>query len=212
MNFKHIMMNTIIIACLSTVICLAIGSFGAYAYARFKFIGKGIISLFIMLTIMIPGVFILIPLYVFVRKLNMLDTYGGIILSFIPFALPLVIFILTGFFKNLPEGLEDAARVDGCSRMGVLFHIILPLSLPGIAATSIIIFLLCWNEFEFPMALSAWKIRVLTVALSQYETQCLSDYGLMTATAVLATFPIIVLVLIFQKLIIKGLTQGGIKE
>jgi ABC-type glycerol-3-phosphate transport system permease component len=184
---------------------------GGYALARFRIPGERLFILGILVTRMFPPVVFLVPLFVFLRRINLVDTFAGLILAFTVFSLPLAIWILRGFFRNVPKQLEEAAMMDGCSRMGAFIRIIIPLSSPGVATTGIFCFILAWNEFMFANTLILTESkRLLTVSLVASISEYLVEWNALMAGGILTTIPVIVMYLFMQKYIIGGLTEGGV--
>lgn len=210
-SFIDSVKNSVIVASFTTVFSLIIGTLGAYAYARISFRGKQTVFLTILGSQMIPFVVILIPLFIVMRKLNLIDKYLGLILSYGTFSVPYAIWLLQAFFRSIPVELDDAARVDGCTRLGSIIKIILPLSAPGLIATGIFIFIGAWNQYIMAVVLSGSTTRTFPVRMAQYIAEDRFMFEEMYPAAILGTLPVLILVLVFQKYIVKGLTEGGIK-
>lgn len=209
--FKNSLINSIIVAGSVTILCLAIGSMASYAFTRLKFRGRQSLLLLILTTQMIPAVAIIIPLYVVMMNLHLLDTHLGLFITYSSFILPLMIWIMMGYFQAIPTDIEDAAKIDGCSRMGALVRVVLPLAAPGLAASGIFAFIIAWNEFFLALILTSINAKTLPVLVSEFSTKFGADYVMMSTGGVLASIPPIVLALTFQKFIIKGLTGGAVK-
>ncbi|MCK4419928.1 carbohydrate ABC transporter permease [Candidatus Aerophobetes bacterium] len=209
--FKNALINSIIIAGSVTVFCLVIGSMASYSFARLRFRGRQSLLLLILTTQMIPAVGIIIPLYVVMMKLHLLDTHLGLFIAYSSFILPLMIWIMMGYFQTIPIDIEDAARIDGCSRIGALVRVVLPLVAPGLAAAGVFAFIIAWNEFFLALILTSISAKTLPVLISEFSTKFGADYVMMSTGGVLASLPPVVLALIFQKFIIKGLTGGAVK-
>lgn len=209
--FKNALINSIIIAGSVTVLCLVIGSMASYSFVRLKFRGRQPLLLLILTTQMIPAVGIIIPLYIVMMNLRLLDTHLGLFVAYSSFILPLIIWIMMGYFQTIPIDIEDAARIDGCSRIGALVRVVLPLVAPGLAAAGVFAFIIAWNEFFFALVLTSISAKTLPVLISEFSTKFGADYVMMSTGGVLASIPPVVLALIFQKFIIKGLTGGAVK-
>ncbi|MQY69650.1 MAG: ABC transporter permease subunit [Firmicutes bacterium] len=209
--FKQAVGNSIIVAGSATVLCLVIGSIASYSFTRLRFRGRHSLLLMILATQMIPAVAIIIPIYVVMMTLRLLDTHLGLFITYSSFVLPLTIWIMMGYFQTIPIDIEDAARIDGCSRLGTLVRIVLPLAAPGLAATGIFAFIVAWNEFFLALILTQAAAKTLPVLVSEFSTKFGADYVMMSTGGVLASLPPVILALTFQKYIIKGLTGGAIK-
>lgn len=209
--FKQAVGNSIIVAGSATVLCLVIGSIASYSFTRLRFRGRHSLLLMILATQMIPAVAIIIPIYVVMMTLRLLDTHLGLFITYSSFVLPLMIWIMMGYFQTIPIDIEDAARIDGCSRLGALVRVVLPLAAPGLAATGIFAFIVAWNEFFLALILTEAAAKTLPVLVSEFSTKFGADYVMMSTGGVLASLPPVILALTFQKFIIKGLTGGAIK-
>jgi len=210
--FMYTIRNSVIIAGFGTMISLALGSLAAYALARLVFPMRKPIIISILATRMLPAISTLIPLYIIMTKLNLIDTKIGLIILYFTFSIPYVIWIMMGFFGTIPSELEDAARIDGCSRMGSFFKIIIPLSVPGLIATGVIAFMLAWDEFFFALILTNTpNAKTVPVAITEFAGRHLIDYGSMCTGGVLASIPPVLLALIFYRFIVRGLTEGAVK-
>jgi len=207
--FPYSLRNSCIVAMTVTLICLLAGSLSAYTFTRLDFKGKNKLFITILFSRMVPGVAILIPMYIIMRTLMLVDTILSLIIVHISFSLPFAIWMLRAYFESIPRDIEEAALVDGCSRIGAIFRVILPLSVPGLIVTGIFCFMTSWNDFLFALVLTNTKAALTApVVASMFITEFYTDYGLLTAVTVLAAIPPVTLALIFQKYIIKGLTLG----
>jgi len=204
--------NSLIVAGTTTFLCVTIGAFAAYALARLKFRGKALILGFILAVTMFPQISIVSPLYLLLRSLRLINTHPGLILPYITFAMPLTVWLLVGFFRQLPGELEEAALVDGATRWQSFTKILLPLAAPGLATTAILTFIYCWNEFLFALSFTLGPERqTVPVAIALFRGQYQVPWGQILAAAVLATAPVAAMVLIFQRRIVQGLTAGAVK-
>lgn len=211
-NFRFALGNSIYVSSIVTIISLTFGSFAAYAFARLNFPFRRT-GLFIYLGVrMLPAISLVIPLYIILRDAAALNTREALILVYLSFTLPFVIYIMVSFFQTIPRDLEDAARVDGCSRFGVLWRIILPISAPGIVAAGVFAFLLSWDEFFYALLLTSTPAaKTVPVALAEFTGRNATDYPAQAAAAILSLIPPVLLVMIFQRFIVSGLTSGAVK-
>lgn len=204
--------SSLIVAGTTTIFCVTIGSLCAYALARLQFAGKTAILAFILAVSMFPQITIVTPLYMLLRGLGLINTYPGLILPYLTFAMPLTVWLLVGFFQQLPRELEEAAMMDGASRLRTFGEVILPLALPGLATTAIITFIYCWNEFLFALSFTVGPDRqTVPVSIALFRGQYQVPWGQILAGTVVATAPVALLVLIFQRRIVRGLTAGAVK-
>ncbi|HKB78338.1 MAG TPA: carbohydrate ABC transporter permease [Thermoanaerobaculia bacterium] len=204
--------NSIVVAASTTLLCLAAGSLAAYAIARMRFRGRNAVLAFILAVTMFPQISIVTPLFLLLRALHLIDTYPGLILPYLTFAMPLTVWLLTAYFREIPADLEDAARVDGAGRWTVLWRIVLPLAIPGVVATAILTFIYCWNEFLFALSFTLGPERqTVPVAIALFRGRYQVPWGEILAAAIVATLPVAALVLAFQRRIVSGLTAGAVK-
>ncbi len=204
--------NSLIVALSSTLICILFSLFGGYAISRYQFRGKNLFAFFILATQMLPAPLLLIPIYVIFRKFGLLDNLFGLVVVDVAFGIPLCVWMLRSFFDTLPDEIEDAAIVDGCTRMGAFFRIHLRLIAPGIVATSIFAFLIAWDEFFAANTLINTEGRlVASVGLSTLIGERIINWGDIMAAATVFTVPPIVFFLVVQKYLVSGLTAGSVK-
>jgi multiple sugar transport system permease protein len=211
-DFRFALGNSIFVSSVVAVISLVFGSLAAYAYARlrFRFRRSGLIA-YVGLR-MLPAISVVIPLYVILRDMALLNTRVALILVYLSFTLPFVIYIMTSFFQTIPPELEDAARVDGCSRLGALWRVIVPSARPGLVATGVFAFLLAWDEFFFALLLTSTPAaKTVPVAIAEFTGRHAIDFSAQATGGVLATIPPVLLALIFQRYIVRGLTAGAVK-
>ena len=207
------LINSFIVAIGSTALSVAVSAMAGYAFARFEFKGRNVIMSLILALFMIPVVINIIPLYIMLANIGLLNSLIALILTFQMLIIPLNIFLLKNYFETIPQELEEAALIDGCSRLGVLRRIIMPLSMPGFAIAGVLSFRFSWNEFILPIVLSNRPdSMVFQVALYQFVSLYRIDWGYLTAGINLALIPVLVLMLIFQKQMIRGLTLGAVRE
>jgi multiple sugar transport system permease protein len=206
--FFSYVVNSTIVAVLAVGIGLVCGLPAAYTMARYRQASLGF--LFLMVRIL-PGIAFLVPLFVIYRRFGLIDTIGGIVLAHITIVLPLVIWIMAGFFEDIPRELEEAALIDGCSRIGTFVRIVLPLSKPGIVAATILSFIASWNNFIFVLILGGDNTVTLPMAVYSFVSFEDVNWGGLTAAATVITVPILVLSLVVQRYLAGGLTMGAIK-
>jgi multiple sugar transport system permease protein len=207
----HTLKNSLIVSLFTTLISLVIGIFGAYAFARFRFRGRNALYLSILGTQMLPAMAILIPLFVLLRVTGLLYTFQGLITSYVAFSLPYVIWMYHAFLQSLPHEIEEAARIDGCSRLQIIYKIVIPLSASGLSATGIFVFIGAWNEFLLALALTQSGTRTLPVQIAEFIVQDRVQYEILFPTSIISCLPVLLVVLFFQKYIVKGLTEGAVK-
>ncbi len=203
--------NSLIVASLNTLLCLIVGSMAAYGLARFKFRGADNIAFWILSIRMMPPVAAIIPIYILMKSLRLLDTPWCLVITYLTFNLPFVVWMMKGFFEEIPREIEESALIDGCSDFSVFFRIALPLVAPGLAATAILVFIFSWNEFLFALILTGTKAVTLPVGIIGYMKETGINWGYMTAGGTLALIPVIVFMILVQKHLVKGLTLGALK-
>ncbi len=204
-------LNSLVVSIGTTLCSMAIGCLAAYSLARFQFRAKRYMLLGILLVRMVPAVVLVIPIYTLWRAAGLLDTHAGLILAYLSFNLPFVIWMMRGFFVDIPIEIEEAALIDGCSRLQALVKVIVPLAAPGMAATSIFALLLGWNEFLFAVLLTADKAKTLTPAILNYVTDRAILWGNLYAAASIVLLPVLIFSLSVQKHLARGLTGGAVK-
>ena len=211
-TFQKALINSAIIASTTTIICLFFGSIAAYAISRLRFRFKGTVMTLILAISFFPAVAIIAPLFIQYTQLGIIDTYASVIITDTVFALPLTIWLLVAFFRELPVDLEDAAKVDGATTIQAFRKVIVPLAAPGVFTTAILTFIFAWNEFLFANTfLFDENTQPVTVVIPNFATLYTVDYGAQAAASVIVTVPLVILVLIFQRRIVSGLTAGAVK-
>lgn len=211
-NLFHYLKNSAIVAGTTTVITLIVSVFAGYALARLRVPRKGLIMGSLLLVSMFPQISIAGPVWKILQSFGWLNTYQGLILPYVTLTLPLGVWILTSFFKELPEELEKAARIDGCSHFQALFKIIVPLAAPGVFTAAILIFIYAWNEFFFALLImTRQQYQTLPVGIALFQGQYTMPWGEIAAASTVATVPLVFLVFLFQKRIIRGLSAGAVK-
>ena len=204
--------NSLIISITSTAIALVIGMSGGYAFARFRFHGKSAVFLGLMLTRSVPGVALSLPLFMVYARLGIIDTHFGLILTYVALNVPFTIWLIDGFFRQVPKDLAEAAQIDGCTRWQAFWQVEFPLAGPGIASAGIFAFLTCWNEYALASQLTrSVDSKTLPVGLLDYTSEFTIDWRGMCALAVVMIIPALALTFIIQKHLVSGLTFGAVK-
>jgi multiple sugar transport system permease protein len=210
--FLKYLRNSTIIAVATTVTSLVFGCLGAYALARLRFRGRSLIARGLVFTYLIPPALLFIPLFAVMSTLRLIDTHQGLVLAYLSFSVPFSTWLLMGYFRSVPIELEEAALVDGCSRLGSLVRIILPMSLPALAVVAFFSFTQSWNEFLYAnVFVNSVEVRTVTIGLTLFIVEDVFFWGPMMGAAFLATLPPLALYLVFQRWVVKGLTLGGVK-
>ena len=211
-NFWVPIRNSLIVAGTTTILAVTLGGACAYALARMRFRGRYPILAFVLAVSMFPQISLVAPLYLVLREAGLINTYPGLVLPYLTFAMPLTIWLLVGYFRQLPADVEEAAAMDGAGLMRTLVEIVAPLAWPGIATTAILTFVYCWNEFLFALSFTLGPERyTVPVAIALFRGQYQVPWGQILAAAVVATLPVILLVVLFQRRITQGLTAGAVK-
>jgi multiple sugar transport system permease protein len=210
--FLKYLRNSTIIALATTVTSLVFGCLGAYALARLRFPGRALIARGLVFTYLVPPALLFIPLFAVMSTLRLIDTHQGLILAYLSFSVPFATWLLMGYFRSVPIELEEAALVDGCTRLGSLMRIILPMSLPALAVVAFFSFTQSWNEFLYAnVFVNSVEVRTVTIGLTLFIVEDVFFWGPMMGAAFLATLPPLALYLVFQRWVVKGLTLGGVK-
>lgn len=211
--FARYLFNSVIVATMTTVVSILIGASASYALARLRFKGKKVILLSILTISMFPTISTVSPLFLILKNMNLLNTYAGLVIPYTTFALPMAIWLLTNFFSQLPKGFEEAATIDGCSRLQTFFfRIMLPLIKPATFSVALLVFINAWNEYIYSLTfMTDDSMRTVPVGIALFPSNYELPWGDMAAASIVVTVPLIALVLIFQQKIIAGLTSGGIK-
>jgi multiple sugar transport system permease protein len=210
-NFVLYFKNSLVVAALSTLVAVILGAPAAYSLARHTFRFESNLSFWILSIRMTPAIAAIIPLFIMLRKLDLTDTIAGLVLVYTTFNVPFMVWLLRGFFEDLPVEVEECARVDGCSRFGAFFRVAVPLVGPGLAAASIFIFLFTWNEFLLALILTGRNAETMPVAVQLFMRETGIDWGHMTAAAVVMMLPMLLFTFFAQKYLVRGLTFGAIK-
>ena len=211
-EFRAALRNSLIIAVSVVAVSMIVGIFGAYAFARMRFKGRSAILMTFLFTYMLPQIALLIPLYMILAKLHLLDNVGGLIIVDCSLVVPFVLWILSNYFLTIPQELEESAWIDGASRMQALFRIVLPSAGPGIFAAAMFAFLLAWDEFMYALIFTSSNAsKTIPVAIAEFSAQHSTDFGLVAAGGVIAALPPVILAVIFQRYVVSGLVSGAVK-
>ncbi len=211
-NIPRYFLNSCIIAGGATGVALILAVFAAYGFARFEFRGKPYLQTFVLVGQLLPTAAIIVPLFITLRTFHLVNTYWGLILVYTIITLPLSVWMLSSYMRSIPAELEEAATIDGASRLGVLFRITLPLALPGVVAVVVYSFVTCWNEFVFALVFAQdQSVKTLPIGLSEFSTEFNTDWGGVMAASMVMTVPVVLLFLAFQRLFVGGLTAGATK-
>ena len=213
-QFIEPLLNSIGIGLIATFIAVLLASMAAYAVARLAFPGKSLLIGVALLIAMFPQISLVIPIFNIERALYLFNSWPGLVIPYVAFGLPMGIYILSAFFREIPWDLEKAAKVDGASQRQIFLNVIAPLALPGIATTSILVFMFCWNEFLLAISLTSTNsARTAPAAMGFFTgvSQFTFPIGSIAAAAVIITIPIVIFVMIFQRRIVAGLTAGAVK-
>jgi multiple sugar transport system permease protein len=211
-NIPRYFLNSTVISLGSTAIALCLAIFASYGFARFRFRGKAGFQAFILVGQLLPTAAIIVPLFITLRAFGLVNTYLGLILIYTIITLPLSVWMLTSYFRAIPVELEEAAIIDGASRLGILFRITLPLSLPGLVAIIVYAFVTTWNEFIFALVFAEdYRVKTLPIGLAEFSTEFNTDWGAVMAASVIMTLPVAILFLAMQRLFVGGLTAGAVK-
>jgi multiple sugar transport system permease protein len=204
--------NSVFVAVSSTLLATAVGTIGAYALARLRFLGRGFMASATLITYLVPPSILFIPLYKQMQGLGMANSLAGLIAAYPSFTVPFVTWLLMGYFESIPEELEEAAMIDGATRFGAFYRIVLPLSAPGVLAAGLYAFTQAWNEFLYALVfITDGRLRTLPVGLASFITGDVYGWGYLMSGAVLTTLPVIAAYIYLQKYMVEGLTAGSVK-
>ena len=204
--------NSVFVAISSTLLATGVGTIGAYALARLRFLGRGFMASATLITYLVPPSILFIPLYAQMRNLGLANSLSGLIAAYPSFTVPFVTWLLMGYFESIPEELEEAAMIDGATRFGAYYRIVLPLSAPGVLAAGLYAFTQAWNEFLYALVfITDGRLRTLPVGLASFITGDVYGWGYLMSGAVLTTLPVIAAYIYLQKYMVEGLTAGGVK-
>ncbi|MCA9858348.1 MAG: carbohydrate ABC transporter permease [Thermomicrobiales bacterium] len=210
-DLGHFFQNSVIIASCSTVLALMLGSLAAYGLSRFDFRGSNALGYWILSLRMMPAVAVVIPIFIILRNIDLIDTRLGMIIVYVSANVPLVIWLMKSFFDDLPRDIEDSSLIDGSTRIGAFARIALPLIGPGLSATAILTFVFIWNEFLFALILTGNRAQTVPVAVTLFMRQTGIEWGYMTAAATVMMLPMIVCTFFVRRGLTRGLTLGAVK-
>ncbi len=211
-SFPRYFLNSVLVGFVTMLVSLVVTVFAGYALSRFNFRGKTAFSMWLLVSQMFPPVLLIIPIFVFMLKLGLVNTYASLIITYTTFALPFSTWMLKAYFDTVPIDLEEAAKVDGCNQVQALTKIILPLAAPGIVTVALFIFVLAWHEYMFALTLtSTTEMRTLPVGISLFLGEFRVLWGSLMAGSVVVTAPVVVFFVYLQRYIVQGLTLGAVK-
>jgi multiple sugar transport system permease protein len=206
------LLNSLTVAIVATVVSLLVSAFAAYAIARLNLKNRQLILTCIVASSMFPLVTLLVPIFETMRALGLLNTYTALVLPYTVLNLPVCTLVLVSFFQSIPKDLENAAMIDGCTRLGALWRVVVPLAAPGVFTAGILAFVNAWDEFLLALSLnSSASMRTLPVGITLYQGEFTFPWPIISAALIVAIVPIAVLIAIFQERVVGGLTQGGLK-
>ena len=212
-TFARAVLNSLVVAVGTTALCLAVGASAAFAIAKLEFRGRSLLLGGALAISMFPPIATVSPLYLALRAVGLRDTLAGLVVPHATFALPLTLWLLTSFFRELPDEIYRAALVDGCTPWQAFLHVFLPLSWPALATCAILVFIFSWNELLYALSfISTPSKRTIPVAIALFAGEHVEPWGQIAAASVVATLPLAVLALLFQRRIVAGLTAGAVKE
>ena len=203
--------HSLVVALGTVALGLALSLTAAYAFSRFRFAGRRMLMMSFLLINMFPLILLIIPLFITMRVLGILDTHLGLILAHSTFSIPFATWMMTSYFDAIPRSLDEAAMVDGCTALGAMVKVVLPLAMPGVIATGIYIFITSWNEYLYASVLAGQEVRTLTVAVQTLIGEYEIAWGLLTAGGVIGALPVTLLFMAIQTRLIAGMTQGAVK-
>ena len=211
-NMLRYFMNTAIVSVSATILSMLVATLGAYGFSRYRFPGSNSILGFIMFTRILPRVSIVIPFYMTLRQLRLLNTYPGLVLVYLMVVMPVTIWMLKGFFDGIPYEIEEAASIDGCSPLKMLWLVVLPICLPALASVGMYAFILSWNEFLFALIMTNDKTtRPISVGLAFYIDEMGVHWGQLMAASALMSIPAMIVFSLSQNMLVKGLSAGAVK-
>ncbi len=212
-DFLRYFANSMFVSVTTTVLAVAVAVPAAYAFSRFRFPGRTFLFFSVLLRNMFPAVIFLVPLFILMRWLGLVNTHGSLILTYLTFGLPLAIWLLKGFYDNIPIQLEQAARIDGATRFQAFLLVVMPLSSPGIIATSIYSFILAWNEYIYAYTfLNRNEQMTLPVGIQRFFAENTTDWPGLMAASFMMSVPVVVLFLVLQRYFVRALTEGAVKS
>ena len=205
--------NSLLVAVLVTVTGVVLASIGGYAFSRFRFVGRKATMIAILTTQMFPATMLLLPLYILIAKLNLVNTYLGLMVFYISTALPFCVWQMKGFYDTIPASLEEAARIDGCSRGAAFWRVVLPLAVPGLVITALFSFMAAWSEYIVAaQVMQDEGMFTLPLGLKSFQATLSTQWGLYAAASILVSIPVVIVFLMLSKYLVSGLTLGSVKE
>lgn len=211
--FKYALFNSLIVASLVTAVGLVVGALASYSFARLRFAFKEKLLYALLFTYMIPPIVIVLPLYVAISALGLLDRKVTLVFLYLSMTIPFVVWVMRSYFGSISKSFEEAALIDGCTRLQTLRYVYVPMARPGLIATGILAFLLSWDEFFFSLIFtSSLAAKTIPVAIAEFTGKNSVDYGMITTGGVIASIPPLLIAIFFQKYIVMGMTGGGNKE
>jgi multiple sugar transport system permease protein len=212
-RFLRYMLNSLWVSTATTIVGVLVAVPAAYAFSRYRFPGKNGLFYSVLLRNMFPAVIFLIPLFILMRNLHLVNSYLSLIITYLTFGLPLSIWLLKGFYDNIPVQLEQAARIDGASRFQAFLYIVMPLSAPGIVATAIYSFILAWNEYVYALTfITDDRKLTVPVGLQRFFSEYVANWPGLMAAAFLMSVPVVIMFLVLQKYFVRALTEGAVKQ
>jgi arabinogalactan oligomer/maltooligosaccharide transport system permease protein len=205
--------NSLIVAAGVTATGVALAAIGGYAFSRFRFVGRNATMLAILTTQMFPATMLLLPLYILIAKLGLINTYLGLMVFYTSTALPFCVWQMKGFYDTIPASLEEAARIDGCSRAAAFWRVILPLAVPGLVITALFSFMAAWSEYIVAaQVMQDEDMFTLPLGLKSFQASMSTQWGLYAAASILVSLPVVIVFLMLSKFLVSGLTLGSVKE
>ncbi|WP_084794642.1 carbohydrate ABC transporter permease [Pseudoponticoccus marisrubri] len=211
-KFRTFLLNSYLVGLAVTGLSLVIGTLAAFGFSRYRFFGDRVAKLFVITTQMVPTITLLIPYFGVIVFLGLYDTLWGLVLTYLTFSLPYAIIMMNGYLDTIPKDFDEAATIDGCTPLGVLVRVLLPVALPGIISTAVYTFLLAWNEFLFALALTrSMDMRTVPVGISMMVGEFGLKWDEMMAFSVIGSLPVLILFMLVQRFVVSGLAAGGVK-
>jgi len=213
-GFLRFILNSILVCSISTSLCVYLIALpAAYSISRYKFLGKSLIVVIIGFTQMFPWIILVTPIFMFFWIFHLVNSYLGLIITYIAITVPFSIYMLMGYFETIPKNIDDAAAIDGCSTLGTIFRVILPISSPGLVAIAAYTFAITWNEFLFALTLmTQTEKKTVPVGVANFLGQYSADWGVVMAASVVATIPTVIFFTIIQRRLVGGLLAGSLKQ